>query len=171
MQARAGRTADVVALATAWDAWPLHQRGTVTSTPGPGGDTLWSDCSMDDRDGWLQDRHFCIATLARLALPVIAEGHFCRQVAAGGKRQGQECGIQLTRSGRHLHGACSSGVISARIHHAVRRRLAAGCKCAGLRADEETVVPDLHYVDDHGKVTEARMDIIASRPGGLSSAL
>ena len=51
------------------------------------------------------------------------------------------------------------------------RRLAVDFRASGLRADEERVIPDLHQVDGDGNVTEARMDLVVTRPGGVVRTL
>ena len=168
LQGQAGRIADLTSVARAWPGWSARMRETVSSTAGDGEGTLWSDCSFDERDGWLQDHHFSIAFLSRLGLPLIASGHHCSLTPSSGPRRGQPCGRALDCYGRHADGQCRAGGHSTRIHNAVGRRLAKCLRDAGLRADEEIVLPELHRISSGGAVVEGRMDIVVSRPGGLS---
>lgn len=95
----------------------------------------------------------------RFASPLIAHGAPLSGTSCRGECRGQHCGVALNRYERHAGGQCGAGGIGTCIHHAARRRLAASCRAAGLRAEEDIGAPYLHSMDDDGKATEARMDI------------
>ena len=169
LQGRGGKLLDLHRLAGAWDSLPTEQQEAIHSQAGPGEGTLFGDLSSDEREGWLQDHHFNHAALARLGAPVCAPGHFCALRVASGPRAGLVCQQPLGRDGRHLV-PCRAGGIATRLHHALRRRLTLSLNEQGLRAEEEIVLPELTQVTPSG-IVEGRMDIVVSRPGGVSRTL
>ena len=171
LQGRAGRLLDLVGVARLWPTAPTAVREAIDAQTAPGEGALWSDTSTDDREGWLADHHFAHAFLTRMALPVCAPGHRCMLTPASGARQGMPCCRTLDQHGRHtIDGACRSGGIGTRLHNALRRRLARSLREAGLRADEEVVLPELTTVTAKG-IQEGRMDIVVVRPGGVTRHL
>ena len=56
---------------------PSNARETIQSVAGLGTGLLWSDCSRDERAGWLQDHHFQQTFLNRISLPRVAPGSTC----------------------------------------------------------------------------------------------
>ena len=146
-------------------------RESIDAQTDPGEGILWADASCDDREGWLQDHHFTHAFLDRVALPVCSPGHRCSLTPKSGVRQGLACGRMLDSHGRHtVDGACRSGGVGTRLHNAVRRRLARSFRDAGLVADEELVLPEL-VVETADGIKEGRMDLVVSRPGGVTRHL
>ena len=160
---------DMARLAKGWDTFNDFKKQAIASQAGIGEGTLFGDISMDEREGWLQDHHFGHAVLTRLGAPVCAPGHRCSLAPTSGPRKGIQCQQPLDRHGRHIN-PCRSGGIATRLHHALRRRLATSLRESGLRAEEEIVLPELSQVTRDG-VKEGRMDIVVTRPGGVSRYL
>ena len=128
---------------------------------------LWSDCSRDERSGWLQDHHFQQACFSRLSLPRVAPGSICALAPQTGAQKRQLRGIPLDSFGRHSHVACRAAGARTRLHHAIRHCVANICRKEGLNSEEEVVIPGLHEKVQDGTVKESRMDVVVSRPGGL----
>ena len=169
LQGRGGKLIDMVRLARGWPKMSQWRQETILSQAGVGEGTLFGDISADEREGWLADHHFGHAVLTRMGAPVCAPGHRCSLTPQSGPRKGIQCQQPLDRHGRHLQ-PCRAGGIATRLHHSLRRRLATSLRESGLRAEEEIVLPELSQITDDG-VKEGRMDIVVTRPGGVSRYL
>ena len=117
--------------------------------------------------GALQDHHFQQALLNRLSLPRVAPESICAMAPQTGAHKGQLCGMPLDSFGRHSHDACRAADRRTRVHHAIRQCVANMCRKAGLNSEEEVVMPELHEKAHDGTLKEARVDVFASRLGGL----
>ena len=95
LQGKAGKAIDVVTLSRFWKHASSSARETIQSVAGPSTGLLWSDCSRDERSGWLQDHHFQQAFLNRLSLPRVTPGSICALAPQSGARKGQLCGMPL----------------------------------------------------------------------------
>ena len=69
-----------------------------------------------------------------------------------------------------VDGPCRSGGVGTRIHYSIRRKLAHDLREAGLRVEEEALLPEL-VVEIANGIREGCMDIVVSRPGGVSRHL
>ena len=171
LQGRGGRICDLVTMAATWKTWPDKARDSALASAGAGAGSLWAEHSRDEREGWLPDHHARHAILTRLGLPTQQRGMYCALAPASGEHRGQPCVAVLDEWGRHAPGVCCRARgRHTRVHHAVRRRLAASLRQAALRADEEANVPDL-AVRTPGEHKDARMDIVVVRPGALRTFL
>ena len=56
-----------------------------------------------------------------------------------------------------------------RLHHSLVKGLAQDLREAGLNADVEITMADLHTVKPEGGIVEARMDLMVTRAGGVHS--
>ena len=115
LQGKAGKAIDIVTLSRLWKHLSSNAKETIQSVAGPGTGLLWSDCSRDERNGWLQDHHFQQALLNRLSLPRVAPGSICALAPQSGERKGQLCGMPLDSFGRHSHGACRAAGTRTRV--------------------------------------------------------
>ena len=170
LQGRAGRILDVNALAAAWPTWTSQKQTLIADIAGPSTGLIFTETPRDDREGWLADCHFQVHFLDRLGLPSLAPGHSCAISPSTGPRKGQPCGVQLDVHGRHIGERCKAGGLRTRIHHSYKRRMVRNFQQAGLNADAEVVIPELHR-EHRGKLQEAIMDIVVSRPGSSSRFL
>ena len=145
LQGKARKAIDIVTLSRLWKHASSNAPETIQSVAGPSTGLLWSDCSRDERSGWMQDHH-------RLSLPRLTPGSICALAPQTGARKGQLCGMPLDSFGRHSHGARRAAGAQTLVNHAIR---------------EEVAIFELHEKAHDGTVKEARMDVVLSRPGGL----
>ena len=80
---------------------------------------------------------------------------------------GASCDAELDQWGRHKS-RCMAGW-NTRLHNSLVRCLARGFRDAGLQAEVEVVMADLHRQHADGRVVEARMDLMITRSGGVRS--
>ena len=88
VQGKASKAIDIVTLSRYWKHAPSNARETIQSVAGPRTGLLWSDCSRDERGGWLQDHHIQQALLNRLSLPRVASGSICALAPQIGAHKG-----------------------------------------------------------------------------------
>ena len=163
LQGKAGKAIDIVTLSRFWKHAPSNVRETIQLVAGPGTGLLWSDCSRDERSGWLQTHHFQQAFLNRLSLPRVAPGSTCALAKQTGAHKGQLCGMPLDSFGRHSHGACRAAGARTRVHRAICHCVTNVRRKAGVSSEEEVVNPELHEETHDGTVKEARMDVVEPR--------
>ena len=58
LQGKAGKAVDIVTLSRLWKHASSNARETIQPVVGPSTGLLWSDCSRDERSGWLQGPSF-----------------------------------------------------------------------------------------------------------------
>ena len=166
LQGRAGRLLDTVAAARSWCDMTAQAQRRVAEVGGQGAGGIFADHARDPR-GWLPNHHFVALTLATLGMHVLQPNQRCGLRRRGGPSKGKHCNARLCVSGRHLD-KCGAGW-QTRLHNSVVRGLAQDFRDARLNADTEVTMADLHTIKPCGKIIEARMDIMVSRPGSVRS--